>query len=103
MARKVGDVSITSANVEYIAGASTQKIEAVVKDKEVLFYILPGTNVSTVKLNLNINKHSTSSIATGSTINLSQDVPLVITGKDGSQKTYTLKATEPIKLDYGVG
>lgn len=103
VARKVGDVSITSANVEYIAGASTQKIEAVVKDKEVLFYILPGTNVSTVKLNLNINKHSTSSIATGSTINLSQDVPLVITGKDGSQKTYTLKATEPIKLDYGVG
>lgn len=101
--RKVGDVSITSANVEYTTGASIQKVEAVIKDNEVLFYILPGTNVSTAKLNLNINKHSSSSIATGTTINLSQNVPLVITGKDGSQKTYTLKATEPVKLDYGVG
>lgn len=103
VARKVGDVSIASANVEYTAGASTQKVEAVIKDNDVLFYILPGTNVTTAKLNLNINKHSTSSIATGSTINLSQNVPLVITGKDGTKKTYTLKATEPVKLDYGVG
>lgn len=103
VARKVGDVSITSANVEYASGASTQKVEAVIKGNEVLFYILPGTNVATAKLNLNINKHSSSSIANGSTINLSQNVPLVVTGKDGSTKTYTLKATEPIKLDYGVG
>ncbi|RZK44183.1 MAG: DUF5018 domain-containing protein [Pedobacter sp.] len=103
VARKVGDVSITSANVEYVSGGTTQKVEAVLKDNDVLFYILPGTDVSSAKLNLTINRHSTSSIATGSTISLSQNVPLVITGKDGVKKTYTLKATEPVKLDYGVG
>lgn len=103
VARKVGDVSITSANVEYASGGSAQKVEAVIKDSEVLFYILPGTNLSSAKLTLNINKHSSSSIASGTTINLSQNVPVVITGKDGAKKTYTLKATEPIKLDYGVG
>lgn len=103
VARKVGDVSITSANVEYASGATTTKVEAVIKDTDVLFYILPGTNVTAAKLTLNINKHSTSSIANGTTINLSQNIPVTITGKDGLKKTYTLKATEPVKLDYGVG
>lgn len=103
VARKVGDLSITSANVQYASGTSTQKVEAVIKENEVLFYILPGTNVSAAKLNININKHSTSSIANGATINLTQNVPLVITGVDGVKKTYILKAAEPVKLDYGVG
>ncbi|WP_432709854.1 DUF5018 domain-containing protein [Pedobacter sp.] len=103
VSRKVGDLSITSAKIEYTSGGTVQEVEAVIKDSDVLFYILPGTDVSNAKLNLNINKHSSSSIATGSTLNLSQNVPLTITGKDGSKRTYTLKATEPLKLDYGVG
>jgi hypothetical protein len=103
VSKKVGDLSVTSAKIEYTAGTSTQLVEAVVKGNDVLFYILPGTDVSNVKLNLQINKHSTSSIVTGATLNLSQNVPLTITGVDGSKKTYTLKATEPVKLDYGVG
>ena len=101
--KKVGDVSVTSAKVNYTAGGLPQEVHAVVKDSEILFYILPGTDVSNVVLDLEINKHSTSSIATGTSINLSQDVPLTITGVDGLTKTYTLKATEPVKLNYGVG
>lgn len=101
--RKVGDVSITKAKVLYQAGTSTQEVEAVIKGNEVLFYILPGTNLSTATLNLEINNHSTSSIPNGATINLSQDLPLTIKGIDGLQKTYILKAAEPVKLEYGVG
>ena len=68
-----------------------------------MFYVLPGIDVSAAKLNLQINKHSSSSIVNGATVNLTQNLPLTITGVDGSKKTYTLKATEPVKLDYGVG
>ncbi|WP_159452695.1 DUF5018 domain-containing protein [Pedobacter nyackensis] len=103
VSKKVGDVSITKAKVLYQAGASTQEIEAVIKGNDVLFYILPGTDLSSATLNLEINKHSTSSIVSGGSINLSQDLPLTITGVDGLKKTYTLKAAEPVKLDYGVG
>lgn len=103
VSRKVGDLSIASAQIEYNPGAGVQQVEAVIKDSDVLFYILPGTDVSNVKFNINISKHSTSSIGNGTPINLSQNLPLVITGVDGSKKTYTLKATEPVKLDYGVG
>lgn len=101
--KKVGDVSITKAKVVYTSGSSTQEVEAVIKGTDVLFYILPGTNLSAATLNLEINKHSTSSIPSGTVINLSQNLPLTIKGIDGTQKTYTLKATEPTKLDYGVG
>lgn len=103
VSKKVGDVSITKAKVQYQTGASTQEIEAVIKGDDVLFYILPGTDLSAATLNLEINSHSTSSIASGSTINLSKNLPLTITGVDGRKKTYTLKAAEPVKLDYGVG
>jgi hypothetical protein len=101
--KKVGDVSITKAKVLYQTGSSTQEIEAVIKGDDVLFYILPGVDLSAATLNLEINSHSTSSIASGASINLSQNLPLTITGVDGKKKTYTLKAAEPVKLDYGVG
>jgi hypothetical protein len=103
VSKKVGDISVTSTNIVYQSGTSTQTIEAVIKNDDILFYVLPGTDVTSAKLNLNINNHSTSSIANGSTINLSQNIPLTITGIDGSKKTYMLKAAEPVKLDYGVG
>lgn len=103
VSKKVGDVSITEAKINYTAGGVAQEVQAVIQEKDILFYMLPGTDVSDVSLSLEINKHSTSSIAQGASINLSQDQPLTITGVDGSTKTYTLKATEPIKLNYGVG
>ncbi|MEJ5964058.1 DUF5018 domain-containing protein [Pedobacter immunditicola] len=103
VSKKIGDVSVTSANVVIQNGTGSQQIEAVIKGAEILFYILPGTDVSSVKLNLQINNHSNSSIPNGTTINLSQSVPLTITGVDGVKKTYALIATEPVKLDYGVG
>jgi hypothetical protein len=103
VSRKVGDISVTSAKAEIRNAAGSQQVEAVIKDTDILFYILPGTDVSSVILNLEINSHSTSSIANGTAINLSKDVSLTVTGIDGSKKTYKLIATEPVKLTYGVG
>jgi hypothetical protein len=103
VAKKVGDLNLRSAKIEFESGGVHQELEGIVKDNEVLFYVVPGTDVSKSKLTVEINRHSTSSIASGTEINLGQNVPLTITGVEGSKKTFTLKAVEPVKLNYGVG
>ncbi len=103
--KKVGNVTLNSAKVSYTdANGATQEIEGVIQPTgEVLFYVLPGTVLKDAKLSYQINRHSTGSIASGSAVTLDQPLPFTVTGKDGSTKTYTLKATEPVKLAYGVG
>jgi len=103
MTKKVGDVSITSANIELTINGVTEQIEGVIQANEVLFYVLPGTDVSNATLGYAINKHSKANINYGSSINLSQPVPFTVTGVDGVAKTYSLRALEPVKLNYGVG
>lgn len=103
VSRKVGNTSVYKAWIRFQADGSDQEIEAVINGSDVIFYALPGTDLSKVVLNLQINKHSTTSITSGTEINLSQDVPLTITGVDGGKKVYQLKAVEPLKLNYGVG
>jgi hypothetical protein len=103
VARKVGDVTLRKVKIQFTSGGSQQELEGVIKDDEVFFYVVPGTDISQSKVSFEINKHSSSSIANGSEINLGQNIPLVVTGVDGSTKTYTLKAVEPVKLSYGVG
>lgn len=101
--KKVGDVSITTAKVTYTENGAPQEIEAVLQGNDVIFYAVPGTDLSNAVFSYEINKHSTGSLASGSTINLSQNQPFTVTGVDGVGKTYTLKVLEPVKLDYGAG
>lgn len=103
VARKVGDKSITSASITFTADGAPQEVEGVIQDDAVLFYVLPGTDVSGATFTYEINKHSAGSIASGTAIDLSRDQPFTVTGVDGVAKTYTLRALEPQKLDYGVG
>ncbi|WP_276482072.1 DUF5018 domain-containing protein [Paraflavitalea pollutisoli] len=103
MAKKVGDVSVTSATIELMVDGSMQQIEAVVQANEILFYVLPGTDVSNATLTYSINKHSKASVNYGASVNLSQNVPFTVTGIDNVPKTYTLRAVEPVKLNYGIG
>lgn len=103
MARKVGDVSITSAKISFTADGVAQEIEGVIQTNDILFYVLPGVDVSNVELAYEINKHSTASVGYGAVINLSQETGFTVTGVDGVSKTYTLKALEPQKLGYGAG
>lgn len=103
VAKKVGDYSITSAKISVTAEGAAQEIEGVIQEKEVIFYVLPGVDISGAVFNYEINKHSTASVAEGATISLAQEQPFTVTGVDGVSKTYTLRAREPQKLAYGAG
>jgi hypothetical protein len=103
VARKVGDVALRKATISFTSGGVPQSLEGIVNENEVIFYVVPGTDVSKARLTLEINKHSHSSVPTGSEIDLRQNVPLTITGIDGSTRSYTLVAREPRRLEYGVG
>ncbi|KIC94063.1 DUF5018 domain-containing protein [Flavihumibacter solisilvae] len=101
--RKVGNTTVSAAAIEFNNNGTNEMVEAVIQENEILFYILPGTDVSNATFTYAINRHSTANIAYGSSIDLSSDVPFIVTGVDGVAKTYTLKAKEPIKLTYGAG
>ena len=98
--KKVGDLSVKSAKLKLSA---TEEIDAIINGNDIVFFVVPGTDISTAKLHYAINKHSSASIANESPINLSQNQSFRVTGIDGVVKTYTLKALEPVKLPYGVG
>lgn len=98
--KKVGDLSVKSATVTLTNG---EEIDAIVNGQEIIFFIVPGTNISNAVLSYEINKHSRASITNQSVIDLSQDRSFQVTGVDGVVKNYTIKVQEPVKLNYGVG
>jgi len=99
VSRKVGDLSVKSAKITF----GTEEIDAIINGNDVIFFVVPGTDISGAVLSYEINKHSTASIANESPVDLSQDRNFRVTGIDGVSKAYTLKAQEPSKLQYGVG
>lgn len=105
MGKKVGNTSIETITLTYTdADGAEQAIDGVVQPSgDVLFYILPGVTLTDSKISYVINRHSTASIAQDAATDFTQPVPFTITGVDGVAKTYTLRATEPVKLDYGIG
>lgn len=103
VAKKVGDLSVYKAVITFMNNGEAEQIEGVIQNNEVIFYVLPGTDVSNAMLTYQINTHSTGSIAQETTVDLSQNLPFTVTGVDGSTKTYTFRSAEPVKLDYGFG
>lgn len=101
--RKLGDLSVKKAEITYMDGGVQQKVEAIQNNNELVFYVLPGVDLSSSTLTVQVSRHSQTSIASGSVINLSNPVPLTVTGVDGRTKTYTLVAKEPQRLSYGFG
>lgn len=97
--RKVGDLSVKKVEITF----GGQTLEAVANGDELIFFVLPGTDLSAATLNVQVSRHSRTSIASGEVINLTNPVPLTVTAVDGTTKTYTLVAREPRRLDYGVG
>lgn len=103
--KKVGDYGLSKATLSFTADGIAQTIEGVIQpNNEVLFYVVPGTNISGAVFSYEINTHSTGSITQNAALDLTAgSKPFVVTGVDGVSRTYTLKALEPVKLDYGVG
>lgn len=105
IAKKVGNLSLANVKVTFTDGTgATQELEGVIQPGgEVLFYLFPGTVMTNAKISYEINKHSSASIALDGAVDLAQPLPFVVTGTDGSTKTYTLRTAEPVKLAYGIG
>jgi len=100
---RVADLSIKQISIEIETVEGVQTIEGIQKNEEIVFYALPEIDLSNAILTLQLDNHSTSSIPSGSQIDLSEPVALTVTGVDGSTKDYTLVAQMPEKLDYGMG
>ncbi|MFC6997256.1 DUF5018 domain-containing protein [Rufibacter roseus] len=97
--KKVADLSVKTVSIE----VDGQEINGFERNGELIFYVVPGVDVSNATLNIGISRHSTSSLPSGSKIDLTNPVPVTITGVDGTTKTYTLMAVPPQKLNYGIG
>lgn len=79
-------------------------IEGIISGNTVTFFVLPGVDVSKVKLDYVVNKHSSGSVANGSIINLSSGVGTFSVLAPGDAKAdYSLIIKEPVKKDQGVG
>jgi WD40 repeat protein len=104
-AKHVADVALRTATVTYTENGAQQTIDGVINNAtgDVIFYVVPGIDVSSVKLTTTMSPHATPSIANGATLNLTQNVAFTVTGNDGTKKNYTLRSKEPVKLNYGVG
>lgn len=102
--RKVGNVQLNSAKIELVnLDGDVEEIDAIIQGSDIMFYVLPGIDVSNVSLTYLINRHSSGSITNGASINLTNPVPLTISGPGNITRNYTLKAIEPVKLNYGFG
>lgn len=103
--RQVADLNLRSASISYTDNGSVQVADAIINNvtNEASFFIIPGIDVSAAVLTTTHSPHATVSIPNGTTVNLSTNKTLTVTGSDGSSKIYTLKVVAPVKLDYGVG
>lgn len=105
VAKQVADLELDKATISYTENGATQQVDAIVNTttNEAVFYIVPGTDVSSVAFTSAMSPHSKGSIANGTVLNLNQPVPFTVTGVDGTTKTYMLIAKEPVKLSAGAG
>ena len=103
--KKRGNLDIRSAVIEYetAQGNLVTKTASISNDTVIFLVNYELNDISRVKLNYDINKHSTGSIANGSEIDLSNRIDFKITGPDKSQRTYVLEVRMPRLLQYGVG
>ncbi|MEC5146387.1 DUF5018 domain-containing protein [Chitinophaga sp. 212800010-3] len=103
VANKVGDLGIKAATMTYTQDGADTEVEGVAKDNDLIFYVLPGTDLSKAKVTVQVNSHSTVSVAPGTMVNLNAAVPFTVKGVDGVVKQYTMKAMPPVKKLYGIG
>jgi hypothetical protein len=102
--RKVSDKSLRNVTLTYGDQEPFQESNGVLRDNnEILFYIIPGTDLTHAKLTFDVNVHASSDVATGAVIDLTNPLPVTVTGNDGVTKTYTLKRADPEILPYGIG
>ncbi|WP_081643140.1 DUF5018 domain-containing protein [Sphingobacterium paucimobilis] len=102
-ARKLGDIGIADAKISFELDGEIEEVDGILINDELRFFIVPGQDMSQTKLTFSINKHATSSIESGSVLDLNTPKILTISGPGGASKNYNIVLTEPVKLEYGFG
>jgi len=103
IAKKVGDVSVSAAEISFEQDGSIQTIDGILVDNELRFFVEPGLDMSQTTITFGINKHATSSIESGSVIDLNIAQTLTISAPGDVHKDYKIVLMEPVKLPYGFG
>ncbi|MFD1772247.1 DUF5018 domain-containing protein [Sphingobacterium suaedae] len=105
VARKRGNTDIKTIKLSYRDEEDqVNEVEGIINGNNVIFYILPGIDLSQATLTYQINRHATASIVNGARVDMNAlKVPFTITSAGDAQRTFSLEVREPVKLDYGIG
>src|SRR5690606_8749281 len=102
-ARKVGNTTVSRAVLTYDdQTGQREEIEAIIQGDVINFSVVPGTVLSNAVLTYNINRHSSGSILNGSTVDLENPLPFVVSSVGDVQRNYTLRVIEAVKLPKGI-
>lgn len=103
IANKKGNTDVITANLTYedITGM-TQEVSAIIMGTDINFSLVPGTVMNNPRLMYSLNKHATGSVVNGGSVNLSNNLPFVVSSAGNARKTYTLKVVEAKKLEKGI-
>lgn len=102
-AKKVGDTSISDSKISFEMDGATQEVEGILINDELRFFVLSGLDMSQTTLTFTINKHATSSIQSGTVLDLNTPQTLTISAPGNVEKEYKIVLMEPIRLPYGFG
>ena len=102
-AKKVGDTGISDAKILFEQDGDVQTVDGILINDELRFFVLSGLDMSHTTLHFTINKHATSSIESGSVLDLNVPRTLTISAPGNVKKEYKIVLMEPIKLTYGFG
>lgn len=103
VAQKIGDTNVTNALITFEQDEVIEEIDGVLVNDEIRFFVVPGLDMSNTTITFDINRHATSSIASGSVLDLSTEQALTISAPGDVEKTYKIVLMEPIKLPFGFG
>ncbi|HMR19696.1 MAG TPA: DUF5018 domain-containing protein [Sphingobacterium sp.] len=104
-ANKKGNTDISKIGISFVDPLNgPQEVEGIINGTEIVFFVMPGFDLSDVTLTYQINRHASGSVANGASVNFSSStLPFKVTAPGNAEKDYTLLIKEPVKLDQGVG
>lgn len=100
---KQGNTDINDIRIS-LGEDGDEEIEGIMNGTNVVFYVMPGVDLSQAKLNYQVNRHASGSIENGSIVDFSSNtVSFTVTAPGNAETNYVLQVQEPVKLDYGLG
>src|SRR5690606_5813500 len=102
-AKRVGDTSISNPAISFENDGAIETVDGILIDDELRSFVLPGLDMSQSTFTFNINKHASSSVASGTVLDLNTAKDVTISAPGDIQTTYKLAVMEPVRLGVGFG